>query len=289
MILLVTHKDLDGAACEVVMRLVWGSDLTVWYSDYRELYGVCERVIAYAKDYETIIFADIAPVAEHLDVINAHPLCERFQIYDHHAQNAWAEQRWPNIRGVFDNRCGARILYESGPQYATLEPMETRALGSFLRAVDAWDRWLLDSPDRALGEKLQHAFNFYRKSFVRDIVTSIQGGQVLRTDIDDVVKVLQEQQQGYVKSACQRSRVDTDIWGNSFCWAVASRFSSEVGSELSKGHDYGAVVNLERGVVELRSTGGFNVGVLAKQRGGGGHATAAGYPIGGITKSLFNL
>lgn len=97
----------------------------------------------------------------------------------------------------------------------------------------------------------------------------------------DIVNVLAEKSERYISTRVKLSKMATDESGDRFAWTVATREGSKIGQALASldGAKYGAVWNPERNVIELRSVDDFNVGALAKTRGGGGHDRAAGHPL----------
>ena len=73
------------------------------------------------------------------------------------------------------------------------------------------------------------------------------------------------------------------IFANHKCMlSFADRYQSALGNKLCNIKDYinmSVMINIDEGIVSLRSIGDIDVGEIAKQYGGGGHINAAGFKL----------
>jgi len=287
--LLITHNDLDGAGCAIMIKAKYQDVevVSVGYDKLDEATHAALGRLGVEPDIERpgfepdlhVFFTDIAPRRWALELIEAAPWRDRVTILDHHANNDWAEwSKTTEIPGVFDDgACGTMLC--------PLVPGERYR--HFCAVVDAYDRWLLDSPWRAESEQLQAFFSILGfRRFVDVVGERLKwGGWAVWPDEAQMLTYMAERDEAYVKSRVAKAMLATDPEGRRFAWVVASRMTSQVGTALASlpGVEYGAVYVVEHSKVELRSIeGGANVGRIAKSRGGGGHDHAAGYPVSAV-------
>jgi len=280
-VILLTHGDLDGAACAVVFLCLFVDEIVrVEYHDYKTIDGAVWDALN--SDDEVVVWlADISPSAETLERLQTEAP-HRVTILDHHRNSRWAEiaESCETIGGRFeDGKCGARIALETiGGQGDLLE--------RFVDVVETRDLWQNASPLWPDSERLQALFVFLgMERFVERCCTLYNKehhdpGQLYGQE-NQIVDVLAEKSERYISSRVKLHRTATDENGDRFAWTVATREGSKIGQALASmdGARYGAVWNPERNVIELRSVDDFNVGALAKTRGGGGHDRAAGHPL----------
>lgn len=101
-------------------------------------------------------------------------------------------------------------------------------------------------------------------------------------DLKDEGITLLRYQQVLVKMICEKSEVAVGYRGKTVAMVNATSHWSEVGAHLLQKHpeaDYAASFFIEgtKKKWSLRSRADFDVSVIAKERGGGGHPQASGY------------
>lgn len=268
---LITHNDLDGAGCAVIARL-HDPVVEVAHCGYDTVDAA--TVDALNSGDDNVILADIAPT-ENFQA----DLWPRIRVFDHHKNNHFGREWLAGRRlcdGAFDvDKCGTRLLagYLLRTEWYRME------VQAFMDAVEAWDLWKLEHPARAAGADLAALLAF--EGMARFVMTRAK--KLCPTAAENwLLPILRERDEGYIRSRMATARVVADDDGHKHGVVVASRCTSELGSACAAlpGADYGMVLNHERGTVELRSVGDFNVGALARLHGGGGHDRAAGYPMG---------
>jgi oligoribonuclease NrnB/cAMP/cGMP phosphodiesterase (DHH superfamily) len=264
---LITHTDLDGAACAIVGTIAGFG--TIIHANYDDV----DEKIADALDATDgpVYLADISPQ----NIGDA--AWVRLIIYDHHKNSDFpARVEAGTARGAFDaSKCGARILAEA-------VGVRSLDVARMLNIVEAWDLWLLKSPWREEAERWQRVFSFIgMERFLHRRGADAPDGMGLLACLDDeeerLSALLAEHDEAYIASRVRAAVAGIDAEGRSYRWVHASRCTSEIGQQISRDADYGAVIVIEYGKVELRSTGSCNVGAIARARGGGGHDRAAGY------------
>lgn len=260
--ILITHDDLDGAGCAIVFRRAY-PDIEVQYHDYKTIDEIASELWDNRSDYDQIFFADISPSEEIGSIMLKYP---KFFIIDHHKTRTYLEGS-PH----FDTeRSGTLISYD----FLCDSPYP-----KFIRGVNAWDMWDLRSPFRSLGEDLNQLFEFYgMEKFVEEFknMRQISGNEKV------IIEVLKKLHSDYLREKLDHAKVRIDLEDNRYLHVYIGEKQSGLGNILELDGvpdvEYLECENLNDGVISLYSLG-FDVSVIAKSLGGGGHTRAAGYTI----------
>lgn len=294
--IILTHVDLDGAGCVVVLRAARvGTGLReelVHYCDYSMgLNGIDSRVeeaVSYAAadpHHVSLYITDIAPRREACVLLhNSVKLFKSVVCLDHHPPSAWMTvYPWFKHGDV----CGARMVLEMVeadlglPSSGPLSP-----LAALVSAIDAYDRWQLDSPFRRRGEELSTLCKFmgprrFADMFSRDSCSD--SGELCKALLEILTEKNEERVERILREQLDDdARVGTDEHGAKYMVLssdVDVGVLSERARKLRKDIDYFVFPNTLFNSVSLRTgAGGMDVSALAVARGGNGHAGAAGFP-----------
>lgn len=315
----LTHDDLDGGACAVVAaHLFPGYKQMVIPCNYglgptgidtvtRALLSTHAPV---AGEEHVLLFSDILPSYRVCAEVNEKAFTEAFTrvlAYDHHETTRWATDTYAWV--FHGEPCGARLLFESS---STLP----EDLLQFVYAVDAWDRWLIGSQHRERGERLnliykEIGFSEFHVAFVDNSFADTVSWY------DDLVQHLVHKRDAYIEDTLVQLRQSpekhTDAVGRKFVLLIGGAYFGELSERILQEHlDISYVVAAfpgtnaislrSRNVTALsRSTSWVvttpegpeplvevvsscagiptNVAAYAKIYGGGGHASAAGFPF----------
>lgn len=278
--ILVTHIDLDGAGCEIVARFFYPELAlkNIYHLDYDTVDKEVRKLPNLSE--ETLIFADLGMPKETADFLNTH-CAGRVELFDHHktAMEELREYPWAH----FDlSSSGTKFLFDTLCQRMP-EKEIPEALRDFVFYVNDYDLWLHQSP---VSRQVNDMMNLLGMNlFVRLVMERIADGQPL---IDKTDRLYLEGTVYYKKKYFQDRVRDAVADGNRLV-LVASRYISELSQyvrdvspvpEEWKNVEYIDVVNLDNHTHSLRSyKEGFDVSLIAKSKGGGGHPQASGYPI----------
>lgn len=265
--ILITHTDLDGAACAIVFKKTYPS-IEVRYCDYDTIDDVSKEIWNDRDSYDKIVFADITPNPEY-GMKMIYDL--RFIFVDHHITREYLGiMQYKHV--VYDtNKCGALL---------SAEYLGMKDYNEFILAVDAYDRWQLESPYRDLGVDLNLLFSYYgMDNFVAKFANMGNMNNLDRI-IVDVLKVMEEK---YFVGKIKQGKVKFDSNGNVYFEVYVSERTFNLGvlvdrEDFPKECKYIKTINLNDEVVGLYSNG-FDVSEIAKANFGGGHRTASGYSI----------
>jgi oligoribonuclease NrnB/cAMP/cGMP phosphodiesterase (DHH superfamily) len=158
----------------------------------------------------------------------------------------------------------------------------------FVQAVAAWDLWILDSPQRQRGENLNNLLGFIgREAFVDAFVKDPNADEL--PTFKEITKFLVARRDRYVrqvlKEQLESSDARLDGFGNVFKIIFATDFISEIGHAVldhpeAEDLKYVCVVNPVTNTCSLRSRDGeTDIGKIAAMCDGGGHHSAAGFPV----------
>ncbi len=282
-----THGDLDGVACALVAQSLFPySGYEVTYCQYGEgpmsidaqVLRFIDAVEAGEEDAAKLFITDICPtptVCARLDALSSRL---DIVVQDHHATTAWAAKYSWMEHEAENKRCGAKMMLDWG--HATHQEIEP-----FVAAVDAYDRWQLDAPERLRGEQLNMLYMFlgfdaFRKEFTNCFAADQTGW------LKKLLKTLTARLENAVRSVINgqiQDAIHVDSQKRRYAFLILmGPYASEVGhTVLSEFPEVEYVAMSIPGVntISLRSRdGGVDVGAIAKANGGGGHAAAAGFP-----------
>lgn len=269
--ILFTHTDLDGVTCAILFKAVYPRG-EVHFCDYGVVNAVVVNELASADPDRPVLITDISvesSVAEFLDRRG------NVVLLDHHKTAEWLNKhRWAKVQA---NKSGAALLYEflCITNYADVDVYD-----DLVARADDYDRWIHKWPEsrwlsRLLGIIGRHRF---MDRFLQDPVPELTKSEKMLLDLDD------EAQNLYFKRIVEGSPVLLDeVNGETVRYTVvfAERYVSDLGHYLinALGLDYVVMLDLQRQTAGIRGAGRVDCSALAKERGGGGHHDAAGFPL----------
>jgi hypothetical protein len=207
-------------------------------------------------------------------------------VYEHHvSQEYLASFDLPEgLKGeiIFDNdRCGSKIFFER-----MLEdyPSELNDLKDFIRLTNDRDLWINDDPRSAELSSLHSIYGDerYVHRFIKNVsIDFTEPEQVLlKFEKEKLLKRMH-----YLLSTI---KIDTDKDGLKYGVMIGEGKASEVCNVAIHKFDleYVCLVDFNSKRVSIRSNKIFDCAKFSKERGGGGHARAAGFQI---TREDFDL
>jgi len=279
-----THSDLDGLACSLVAKFNFPNDkITTVICDYGDK-SVDEAISKFLESPEctcsrgtvALLVTDIAPSLPVCKEIDKHKnMFSWLLVQDHHKTVNWSDEFDWFEHDKLNERCGAKMLYDWGHR-------KSDVVEDFVMAVDAYDRWCLDSPYRKRGEVLNDLLKFIgHENFLLEFEGDFEAD---RGKILPVVRIAKRKLDADVISVAENPQVLEDSEGRWFAFVVlGDEDVSSVGHkilELRPDVSYVAMVIPKHNVVSLRSRKNqVDVSEIAKKRGGGGHREAAGFVV----------
>lgn len=299
---LISHKDLDGVACYIVLSNYIGIDnVEVSFVDYNNIEEVVMESLKNHSAYSKILITDISVKED--ETINSiskiHILDnQKIQILDHHKTALDLNKYpWAYVSVMLNDRltCGAELVLNYCKEYYmgdsikqaysssdTLSKMVTiEEFVELVRRYDTWDWYNVHNDNNA--KELNDLFYILGVDEFKDIFANKAFGHERFELFSLSEKVLLEQRQKEIKEYIEKvdNRIfDANIHGHFAGIVFAENFISEVGNklgELNPQYDFILVINMSSCKMSFRTIKDeIDVSEIAKLFGGGGHPKASG-------------
>lgn len=262
MILHITHNDMDGAGCAILLNSVY-KDIQSCYLNYDE---VNDFILNNYENYDKIIITDVTPSEELLKhILNRIAIT----IIDHHVTSEKLKQYDFTIHET--GKCATKLTYE----WLISQNKDVKRYKELVDCIDDYDLWLLKRNDSLKMNMLFTIFGIDRfvKRFLEDASVMFRKEEQLLLTLEE------ESQSKYFENAEKYTEVFTDRWDRSFGCIFAEKYNSELGNHLLKRFhlQYVFIINAQKKKVSLRSIPGVTVNDIAEANNGGGHPNAAGF------------
>lgn len=282
--ILVSHTDLDGIG-SIVLATHFNLGFDKMYSWDYGFENDPEKFAIMAQADELAI-ADLSMKEEKYDELAKG---RKVTVYDHHNTSSWLSKKQGCVHD--ESRCGTKIFFE---EYVIPRVPETKPIiREFANLVDAYDRWVLESPLRAESENLQRVWSAYalwratdsmqrNQRFILQMCRKFEKYTSFcwnKTEADMIKKALDSENKAFIiAQKTIRDRVDSKgkVFG---VWRAVGKISITASKLLRVTNKYDYVVCLQEfgdkwGTFSLRSReGDFEVTQLAAV---GGHLAAGG-------------
>ena len=294
MILLITHNDLDGYGCDIVLRSIYKNheDIKTVFCNNNEVNNTVKEEIKDHEKYSNIYITDVSVDEETAKMLDSIEF--KVRLFDHHISASWLNKyKWANVFDRFiitDSKGEDKIYKESGTslfykhlsKYYDIDDSYKSSLHRFVSLVRKYDTWEWKECGETEPVMLNSLFKLYDKdTFSKLMVERITNSIDFISEFD---KLLLEVDDNRKKRYIDEKKNEMQIIikdGKKIGCVICDQYVSETGNVLAETFkneiDYVALVT---GVaVSLRSVGDVNVSHIAVSHGGGGHLNAAGYPI----------
>lgn len=262
MILHITHNDLDGAGCSVLMKKFLEPDFTV-YLNYDEIDNF---IINNSHKYHKIIITDLSPslevakfLVESVDVL----------FIDHHITSEHLVEYFDSFHDT--TKSGTLLTFE----WLVENNFKCGSYRTFAESVNDYDMWHLRIADSL---KLNMLFSLLRidrfvERFLKNSSVKFDSREALLLDIE------QEAKNKYLSNGLKNINLFTDKQGRIFAVILAEKYNSELGHYILNNSEasYVVIINAQKKKISLRSKAEIDVSEIAVQNGGGGHKNAAGF------------
>lgn len=285
-----THADLDGVGCAVVAAHLFPKhERDVRYCYHKGSHVIDTEVVSFLDSIgedgkglpegeHEILITDIAPnpeICERLNNLNG--VFRRLAIFDHHKSTLETSKKYLWFLHSENQACATRMLYELS--VSTHVPR----LNDFVYAVDAWDRWVLNSKHRKRGERLNRLYRMLGfKAFLKYFQSCPDAD--ISTWLKELAGILESRLESSVNETVARQNVQrrADAQGRNYVVLIGNpEYTSELGHAILEEFPdvaYAVMVLPGINIVSMRAReGGVDVEEIAKRFGGGGHKGAAGF------------
>lgn len=262
MILHVTHNDLDGSGCSVLIKKYLDVANTV-YLNYDE---IDNYLLNNYHNYNKIIITDLSPSFETAKFLTDY--AELFFI-DHHITS----KELTNILDSYhDITKSATLLTYEWLNEIGCDVDEYR---KFAICINDYDMWHLKI-DESL--KLNMLFSLigidrFVERFLENPAVKFNESEKLLLEIEE------ESKNKYLDNSLKNLNLFTDTSNRKFAVIFAEKYNSELGHHILNFTDvkYVVIINAQKKKISLRSKDETDVSKIAIKNGGGGHKNAAGF------------
>ncbi|MDR0453320.1 MAG: phosphoesterase [Deferribacteraceae bacterium] len=264
MILHISHNDLDGVGCGILVKAAYPSVKTI-YRGYDELGNMLDSI---HSGYDMVIVTDLSPSEAILESIAGE--CELLLI-DHHISSETLN-KYPFV--IHENGKSATLLtYEK----LTSIGFDLSAYEDFVCCVNDFDLWKLKRDDSLRMNLLFILTGISR--FEKRFLTEPYCG--FKAEEEMLIALEEERRNNYIERALKYAEYFTDKDQRKLAVLFSEMYTSELGNSIiSRGlADYVILINVQRKSVSLRSAKDTDISEIAARHGGGGHKNAAGFPF----------
>lgn len=268
----ISHNDLDGVGCGILIKKFLPGTITTAYLGYDDLDAYIAENIHH---YDRIIITDISPSYGQAEMLAGE---KDAAIIDHHASSEELKRFPFTVHDI--SKCATLLTWEwLKNQGFAVEPYK-----EFSLCVNDVDMWRLKRDDSL---KMSMLFNLmgierFEKRFREEPYDGFNETESLLITLEE------ERRNAYIKKAVRNMTTLKDKRGLTAAVVFAESYASELGNRIiSDGEaDYAVLINAQQKKVSLRSSPDVDIRVIAEANGGGGHKNAAGFSM---KEEAFNL
>ncbi|WP_039222578.1 DHH family phosphoesterase [Clostridium novyi] len=305
MIKLFTHNDLDGIGCAILGQLAF-ENIDIEFCGYGDINKKVEEFIQSGdfNNYSHTYITDISITEELIekiirDYINFN-LDENVTLIDHHPTAKYLyKYGWTiiKINNELGKCSGTSLFYEYllDNKYSQLEKDVINEFVEIVRRYDTWE-WKTVFNDE-VPNILNNLLAIYgRKIFINNIMYKLKTEDKFQFDKTDLLllEINKENKKLYFENKC-KELIEYDIQNYHVGIVFAEQYISELGNYLAEQFkELDFIVLIGNKTISYRGIkDNIDLGVFAKQFGGGGHPKASGSRINkknqlDYIKSLFN-
>ena len=292
MIKLFTHTDLDGVGCAILAKLAFGNNVSITYCNSPNALED-ELLTNDLSSYDYVFITDLSFTQQCMLYENLSP--SKFMLIDHHKTAEWLnDYDFANVHVKYKNKltCGAELFYNYLLKKNLIS--SRHFFVEQVRLYDTWDwtKFNNDTPkylnDLLYVKGISEFVDMYVDRLKRHDVSALT---IFNGDDLKMLAYEQKQIDNYLNKKC--ASATEIIFANHKCMlSFADRYQSILGNKMCTLKDdvnMAVLVNIDEGIVSLRSVGDIDVAEIAKQYGGGGHKNAAGFKLTeDIKEYIFN-
>jgi oligoribonuclease NrnB/cAMP/cGMP phosphodiesterase (DHH superfamily) len=288
----MTHNDLDGAACAVLINNKF-KDTNIKFHSYTTIDSAILKFLESENNIleNFLIITDICPSKDICKKLNKN-VKAKLLLLDHHKTRSFVNKySW----AINDNtKCGTELVFD---KFFGDEELYT----DFVQEVSAWDLWKLDSAHREYGKKLNLLLQFIgNQAFIINFSNNPFAHKYPK--FSNIIEYLENKKKRYIQKVVttqlHTAEICTDGFGNSFKIIFCTDYISEIGQVCLTHPEYEdlkyiVLCNPTTNTISLRSRiGEIDVSKIAKKLNGGGHFSASGFHLNimkKIEKMIYNL
>lgn len=271
----ISHNDLDGLGCGVLIKKFLSGSIKTVYLGYDDIDNYIEENYQY---YDRIIITDVSPLYGTVEMLAGE---KDVLIIDHHASSEALKDFHFTHHDI--TKCATLLTYE----YLLNEGYKVEEYEEFASCINDVDMWFLKRDDSLKMSVLFNQMGISRME-ERFLNNSYHGF----TDTEKLIITLEEERRdNYIKKAMRNIVTMKDVSGYTFTAVFAESYASELGNYIISEDisDYVILINAQSKKISLRSRKDVDIRTIAENNGGGGHKNAAAFSIKNENFDLNNI
>lgn len=271
----ISHNDLDGLGCGVLIKKFMPGNIKTAYLGYDDIDRYIEENYHY---YDRIIITDVSPQYGTVEMLAGE---KDVLIIDHHASSDALKDFHFTHHDI--TKCATMLTYE----YLLQKGFKAEEYEEFARCINDVDMWFLKREDSL---KMSVLFNLMGITRMEERFLSTP--YTTFTDTEKLMITLEEERRdNYIKKAMRNIETIKDKDGLTVAVVFAESYASELGNYIISEDisDYVMLINAQSKKVSLRSRKDVDIRHIAERNGGGGHKNAAAFSIKNETFDIDNL
>lgn len=271
----ISHNDLDGLGCGVLIKKFMPGNIKTAYLGYDDIDRYIEENYHY---YDRIIITDVSPQYGTVEMLAGE---KDVLIIDHHASSDALKDFHFTHHDI--TKCATMLTYE----YLLQKGFKAEEYEEFARCINDVDMWFLKREDSL---KMSVLFNLMGITRMEERFLSTP--YTTFTDTEKLIITLEEERRdNYIKKAMRNIETIKDKDGLTVTVVFAESYASELGNYIISEDisDYVMLINAQSKKVSLRSRKDVDIRHIAERNGGGGHKNAAAFSIKNETFDIDNL
>ena len=262
MIFHISHNDLDGVGCGILVKAAFPSVKTV-YIGYDELNSVLDNI---PPEAESIIVTDLSPSESWAERMAGE---RELLIIDHHITSEPLKKYPFTYHSIA--KCATLLTWDK----LTEDGAVLSDYKDFADCINDYDLWLMRRTDSLRMNTLFTLMGLKRveKRFLSQPYAGFTQEEEL------IITLEEERRNAYIDRAFKNTSYITDKKGRRVAVVFAEQYSSELGNHILTVSDaeYVVLIDAQRKKVSLRSIREVDISPIAQTLGGGGHKNAAGF------------
>lgn len=295
MIKLLTHTDLDGIGCELLIKLKFGkNNVDVSKCGYHNINSILYSTLKNEKDYDKIYITDIS-VDEKMAKWIEKDFKHKVVLIDHHPTALWLNRyNWATVKTHINDEVvsATKLVYDNVLEHSSICFKDT-SLEDIISRVDEFDTWKWNSKVNLKAKELNDICYILgldeMSDFLYESVINSNGNTelVYSDEINILLKHREKEYKECLESA-NKSMITATYKQYMFGLVYSDRFNSELGNDLAKMNpklDFIAILNMKTGLSLRGVKDNIDLGLIAKEMGaeinckGGGHPKASGVTL----------
>ncbi len=274
-ILHISHNDLDGLGCGVLIKKFIPGNIKTVYLGYDDIDMYIEENFV---NYNKIIITDVSPQYGTVEMLAGE---KDVLIIDHHESSIALKDFHFTYHDI--TKCATLLTLE----YLKKEGYQVEDYRELALCINDVDMWHLKRDDSL---KMSMLFSIMGQTRLEErFISSHYNGF---NDTDKLIIALEEERRdNYIKKAMYNITTGKDKKGLMYAVVFAEKYTSELGNHIIREDiaDYVLLINAQSKKISLRSRKDIDIRYIAENNGGGGHKNAAAFPIKQENFNIDNL